>query len=64
MAQPSIASTSPPSPLVLSDRLISLAEEAGRAGQQGAAEHLIRLAHSVLAPPRAARQLPKPLPRR
>ena len=37
-----------PSPLVLSDRLLSLADDAGRAGFAGAAEHLIHLAHEVL----------------
>ncbi len=37
-----------PSPLVLSDRLHSLADDAGRAGFAGAAEHLIHLAHEVL----------------
>ncbi len=36
------------SPLMLSDRLITLAEDADRAGHADAATMLIRLAHSVL----------------
>ena len=36
-----------PSPLVLSDRLLNLAEDADRAGCPVAAEHLLALAHSV-----------------
>jgi len=39
------------SPLVLSDRLLSLAEDADRAGFRGAAEHLLDLASDVLDPP-------------
>ncbi len=35
------------SPLVLSDRLIRLAEAADRAGFSGTAEQLVTLAHSV-----------------
>jgi hypothetical protein len=35
------------SPLVLIDRLITLAEEADRAGMDAAAGHLVRLAFSV-----------------
>lgn len=38
------------SPLVLSDRLLSLAEDADRAGFRGAAEHLLDLASDVLDP--------------
>ncbi len=38
----------PPSPLMMSDRLISLAQEAGRAGCAATAERLVHLAHSVL----------------
>ena len=38
------------SPLVLSDRLLSLAEDADRAGFRGAAEHLLGLASDVLDP--------------
>ena len=37
----------PPSPLILCDRLIALAEQAGRAGYAATAEHLVHLAHSV-----------------
>ena len=36
------------SPLVLSDRLLTLAEEAYAAGYQAAAQRLVRLAFSVL----------------
>ena len=36
------------SPLVLSDRLIALAQDADRAGYTGTAEQLISLAYSVL----------------
>jgi hypothetical protein len=36
------------SPLVLSDRLIALAEDADRAGYTGTAEQLLRLACAVL----------------
>ena len=35
------------SPLVLSDRLITLAQDADRAGYIDAARHLVHLAHSV-----------------
>lgn len=42
------------SPLVLSDRLLSLAEEADRAGFQSTADRLVRLAYHVLdEPPQA-----------
>ncbi len=37
----------PVSPLVLSDRLLALAQDADRAGFTGTAERLLRLAHSV-----------------
>ncbi len=37
-----------PSPLVLCDRLISLAQDADRAGFSVTAEHLVHLAHIVL----------------
>ena len=37
-----------PSPLVLCDRLISLAQDADRAGFTITAEHLVHLAHVVL----------------
>jgi len=36
-----------PSPMVLSDRLLSLAEAADRAGCKSTAEHLLTLAHTV-----------------
>jgi hypothetical protein len=38
------------SPLVLCDRLLSLAQDADRAGLRGAAEHLLELADVVLEP--------------
>lgn len=37
-----------PSPLVLCDRLISLAKDADRAGLVNTAEQLVKLAHIVL----------------
>jgi hypothetical protein len=37
----------PVSPLVLSDRLLALAEDADRAGFIGTAQRLLSLAHSV-----------------
>jgi hypothetical protein len=40
------------SPLMLSDRLISLAQDADRAGLRAAADRLVRLACDVLDPPR------------
>ncbi len=36
-----------PSPLMLSDRLLTLAEDADRAGCAATAERLLRLAHTV-----------------
>jgi hypothetical protein len=36
-----------PSPLMLCDRLLTLAEDADRAGCAATAEHLLQLAHSV-----------------
>ncbi len=36
-----------PSPLVLCDRLLTLAEDADRAGCAVTAEHLLHLAHTV-----------------
>ncbi len=42
----------PPSPLVICDRLISLARDADRAGCAVTAGRLIRLAHTVLDEPR------------
>jgi hypothetical protein len=48
MTQLELSPARPPvSPLVLSDRLIRLAEAADRAGFAGTAEQLITLAHSV-----------------
>ena len=44
--QSQVAATMP-SPMVLSDRLLSLAEEADRAGCKTTAEHLLNLAHTV-----------------
>jgi hypothetical protein len=40
--------TLPPSPLILCDRLIALAQEADRAGHLTTATQLLRLAHTVL----------------
>jgi len=37
---------------VMCDRLLTLAEDAGRAGFQVTAEHLLHLAYSVLEEPR------------
>ncbi len=37
-----------PSPLVICDRLLSLAQDADRAGCAVTAEHLLQLAHAVL----------------
>jgi len=45
--------TSPPSPLMLCDRLIALAQDAGRAGFSVTADGLVRLAHTVLDEPRS-----------
>ncbi len=42
------ASTTPPSPLMLCEQLIRLAEEADRAGFAVTAEHLVHLAYGVL----------------
>lgn len=39
------------SPLVLCDRLISLAQEADRAGHPGTASQLVHLAHTVFDEP-------------
>jgi hypothetical protein len=40
------------SPLVLCDRLLTLAKDADRAGFAITAEHLVHLAHSVFEEPR------------
>ncbi|HEY1934125.1 MAG TPA: hypothetical protein VGG99_19115 [Acetobacteraceae bacterium] len=50
------------SPLMLSDRLLTLAQDADRAGFRGAAEHLLGLASDVLepAPVRAAHRRAQP----
>ncbi len=40
--------TPAPSPLLLCDRLLSLAQDADRAGCSVTAEHLVQLAHTVL----------------
>ena len=45
-----------PSPLVLSDRLLSLAQEAERAGCMTTAGHLLELAHTVFDERTATRQ--------
>lgn len=48
-----IAPSDPPaaSPLLLSDRLLTLAQDADRAGYRVVAEHLLYLASDVLDPP-------------
>lgn len=53
MSQPGPAETPRPvaSPLVLSDRLLTLAQDADRAGLRGAALRLLGLAHQVLDRP-------------
>jgi hypothetical protein len=43
------------SPLILCDRLLTLAEDVDRAGMRGAAEHLLTLASQVLQPKRPGR---------
>jgi len=52
----SSATASPPiSPLMLSDHLLRLAEEADSVGLRGAAEYLLDLASEVLDEPAAVR---------
>lgn len=51
------------SPLMLSDRLLSLAQDADRAGFRGAAEHLLGLASDVLEPAPAGLSHPRTQPR-
>ena len=46
-ASPSFAHTRPPSVLVMSDRLISLAQDADRGGYAATAAQLVLLAHAV-----------------
>jgi hypothetical protein len=46
---------SPVSPLILCDRLLTLAQDVDRAGLRGAARHLLDLAGEVLEPVRPAR---------
>ena len=46
-SQTDVPATHSFSPLVLIDRLITLAEQADRAGMDAAAGHLVRLAFSV-----------------
>ncbi len=45
------------SPLVLCDRLLTLAKDADSAGMRGAAEHLLNLVSEVLDGPRAPRRI-------
>ena len=53
---PSFTTASPPiSPLMLSDHLLRLAEEADSAGFRGTAENLLDLASDVLDEPPVAR---------
>jgi len=40
-----------PSPMILSDRLLSLAQDADRAGCRATAERLLALAHTVFDEP-------------
>jgi hypothetical protein len=53
-----IARTPPPvfSPLMLSDRLLTLAQDADQAGLRSAAEHLLSLASEVLDKPTRTRR--------
>jgi len=44
----------PASPLIMSDRLLRLAQDAARAGFARTAEHLLELAHTVLEERRGA----------
>ncbi len=46
----------PPSPLIMCDRLLSLAQDAERAGLSVTAEHLLHLAHAVFDEPEPTRQ--------
>ena len=48
-----IAHARPVSPLILADRLITLAQDADRAGYRDAASHLVTLVYSVLDGARA-----------
>ncbi len=48
-----VPSPPPPSPLVLCDRLISLAQDADRAGFTAAAGHLVDLIDEMFEEPRA-----------
>jgi hypothetical protein len=50
------ASQAPFSPLVLSDRLLTLAQDADQAGYRGTAEHLLNLASKVLDKPTRTRR--------
>jgi hypothetical protein len=52
---PSATATPPISPLMLSDHLLRLAEEADSAGLRGTAEHLVDLASEVLDEPAVLR---------
>lgn len=45
--QPHIHQVTAVSPLIIADRLITLAKEADRAGYRGTASHLVELAYSV-----------------
>ena len=57
MAQPTEAASTPSfvtSPLVLSDRLLTLAQDADRAGYQVTADGLVQLAHRVFDEPHMA----------
>jgi hypothetical protein len=47
------------SPLLICDRLLTLAQDAERAGLRGAAEHLLDLVSEVLEPVRPARPVRK-----
>jgi hypothetical protein len=54
MTETMLPSAVPVSALVLSDRLITLAQAADSAGMRGTATRLVRLAHAVLDEPEAA----------
>jgi hypothetical protein len=48
-----------PSPLMLSDRLITLAQDADRAGHASIADRLVRLAHAVFDTPTPPKRPPR-----
>ena len=57
LATTDMASAPTISPLLLCDRLLTLAKDADRAGLRGAAEHLLDLVSEVLEPARPRRRI-------